>query len=103
MVETRPYLDQLETRLRTDGLPQEARIAKQVQLGSAPGAIVATANHGVPPVDSSETSAGPFDLVALATHGRGGPGRLLYGSVAHYVLLRVAVPVLLVPPADISG
>jgi nucleotide-binding universal stress UspA family protein len=103
MVEAFAYLNEVEARLRASGLPQEARTSKQVQLGSARGAIVAAASHGVPAAQSAASSAGAFDLVALATHGRGGLGRLLYGSVAHYVLPRVAVPVLLVHPADISG
>ncbi len=102
MSEARAYLEEVEARLRTSGLPQKARISKQVWLGSAPGAIVATADHGMSEARSAETVTGPFDLVALATHGRGGLGRLLYGSVARYVLPRVAVPVLLVHPADVS-
>jgi len=101
-VEALAYLDEVEDRLRANGLPQEARITKQVQLGSAPGAIVATAGHGIQSARSAETGAGPFDLVALATHGRGGLGRLLYGSVARYALSRVAVPVLLAHPTDVS-
>jgi nucleotide-binding universal stress UspA family protein len=99
MAEALTYLDEVEARLRVSGLPQGAQIIKHARLGSAPGAIVATANHGVTAGDSSETSAGVFDLLALATHGRGGLGRLVYGSVARYVLSRVAVPVLLAHPA----
>jgi nucleotide-binding universal stress UspA family protein len=41
----------------------------------------------------------PTDLVMMATHGRGGLERWLFGSVAAYVLPRVHVPVLLVHPA----
>ena len=36
------------------------------------------------------------DLLALTTHGRGGLGRLFYGSVAEEVLRQAACPVLLV-------
>jgi nucleotide-binding universal stress UspA family protein len=39
------------------------------------------------------------DLLAFATHGRGGISRLLLGSVAAAVLSRATVPVLLVRPA----
>jgi nucleotide-binding universal stress UspA family protein len=35
-------------------------------------------------------------LIAMATHGRSGPGRWLYGSVADHVLRHAEVPVLLV-------
>jgi nucleotide-binding universal stress UspA family protein len=38
------------------------------------------------------------DLVAMATHGRGGLGRLVMGSVAERVLRSVGVPVLLMRP-----
>jgi nucleotide-binding universal stress UspA family protein len=41
------------------------------------------------------------DLIVMATHGRGGVARYLYGSVASYVVPRVRVPVLLVhAPSD---
>lgn len=36
------------------------------------------------------------DLIAMATHGRGGLGRLVYGSVADRVLRSAPCPVLLV-------
>jgi nucleotide-binding universal stress UspA family protein len=35
------------------------------------------------------------DLIAMATHGRGGLGRWLYGSVAEEVIARTTLPVLL--------
>jgi nucleotide-binding universal stress UspA family protein len=37
------------------------------------------------------------DLIVMATHGRGGFERMLYGSVADQVLRHATVPVLLVP------
>jgi nucleotide-binding universal stress UspA family protein len=37
-------------------------------------------------------------LIAMATHGRGGLGRLLLGSVAQRVLNRARVPLLLIHP-----
>jgi nucleotide-binding universal stress UspA family protein len=101
-VEARAYLDEVEARLMAPGLPQGVGISKHVLLGSAPGTIVATADHGIPAARSSESVTRPFDLVALATQGRGGLGRLLYGSVARYVLPRVAAPVLLAHPTDAS-
>lgn len=42
------------------------------------------------------------DLVAMATHGRGGLGRLVLGSVAERVLRSVGVPVLLMRPGTVS-
>ena len=38
------------------------------------------------------------DMIAMATHGRGGIGRLLLGSVAQHVLHRTEVPLLLIRP-----
>jgi nucleotide-binding universal stress UspA family protein len=54
-----------------------------VRYGSAVDTIAAMA---------SEVRA---DLIAMATHGRSGLGRLVFGSVAQGVLRRAAVPVLL--------
>jgi nucleotide-binding universal stress UspA family protein len=39
-----------------------------------------------------------MDLVALSTHGRGGLGRAVYGSVADYVLRHSTVPFLCIRP-----
>ena len=38
------------------------------------------------------------DLIVMATHGRTGIRRLLFGSVAQEVLGRTSLPLLLVPP-----
>jgi nucleotide-binding universal stress UspA family protein len=38
------------------------------------------------------------ELIALATHGRSGPGRIVLGSVADYVVRHTAIPVLLIRP-----
>jgi nucleotide-binding universal stress UspA family protein len=100
--EAQTYLDEVEVRLNATGLPQGMRIAKRVLLGSAPGAIVDVADHGAQAICPPDVSTGSFDLVMMATHGRGGLGCLLYGSVARYVLPRVAAPVLLVHPTDVS-
>jgi nucleotide-binding universal stress UspA family protein len=42
------------------------------------------------------------DLVAMATHGRSGFGRIVLGSVAERVLRSVSVPVLLMRPAAVT-
>lgn len=42
----------------------------------------------------------PADLIVMSTHGRGGIGRWLYGSVADRILRQADVPVLLVPAAS---
>ncbi|HTO11523.1 MAG TPA: universal stress protein [Candidatus Binatia bacterium] len=47
---------------------------------------------------AAEESA--VDMIAMATHGRTGFGRLLFGSVAEAVLRRAAVPVFLMRQPD---
>jgi nucleotide-binding universal stress UspA family protein len=48
-------------------------------------------------VDYAKT-VGSFDLIALATHGHGGLGKLLIGSVADYVLQKSGLPILVIKP-----
>jgi nucleotide-binding universal stress UspA family protein len=69
-------------RLHSDGVDVE----RSVPYGEAGLAIVETAER-----------AG-VDLIVMSTHGRGGVGRWLYGSVADSVLRHATVPVLVVPP-----
>ena len=42
----------------------------------------------------------PFDLIAMATHGRTGVERLLQGSVAEQILHHATIPVLLFQPRE---
>lgn len=51
---------------------------------------------------AAEVERDDFDLVAMATHGRGGLRRLLLGSVAERVMREVDVPVLLYRPSAVS-
>jgi len=39
-----------------------------------------------------------IDLIAIATHGRTGPGRVVLGSVADYVIRHSGLPILLIRP-----
>ncbi len=41
-----------------------------------------------------------IDLIAMATHGRSGPDRLLFGSLAERVVLDAGLPVLVVRPVE---
>ena len=68
--------------LRIDGLDVENHFIE----GEAAEVIFATAK------------ATRANLIVMSTEGRGGLGRVLYGSVADDVLRRVPVPVLLVSP-----
>lgn len=74
------YLHVTGTALRRAG-PWRTR----AMLGVAGPAILAAA--------TSESA----DLIVLATHGRHGLDRILYGSVAHELLRHAEVPVLILP------
>ena len=73
------YLAPVAVALQNKGV----RVESRVRRGNTTEEIVAAAR---------ETGA---DLIAMSTHGRGGLGRLMFGSVAQAVLGHVDMPVLL--------
>jgi nucleotide-binding universal stress UspA family protein len=73
------YLAPLAVELRNKAV----RVESRVRRGNPADEIVTAAR---------ETGA---DLIAMSTHGRGGLGRLVFGSVAQAVLRHVDTPVLL--------
>jgi len=75
------YLDTVARPLSREGISTETH----VYYDAPAHAVLDAANHH----DAS--------LVVMTAHGRGGPGRMLYGSVADQVLRHATVPVLLVP------
>jgi len=79
-LEAKEYLARVERRLANKGI----RVKTDLRNGAPAAEIVAAA-----------TSWGA-DLIAMATHGRGGLGRLLFGSVAEAVLRAAPVPVLMI-------
>jgi nucleotide-binding universal stress UspA family protein len=79
----REYLESVATGLRSRG--HAVRVA--VESGPAAATIV----------DYARQQA--VGAIALATHGRGGLGRLVLGSVAYETARRAAVPLLLMRPA----
>jgi nucleotide-binding universal stress UspA family protein len=80
--EAQAALDAVAAALMADGLTVTTRVIDN----QAESAILdGTADEGVA-------------LVVMATHGRGGIGRFIYGSVADAVLRHAPVPVLAVPP-----
>ena len=76
------YLAGMAARLRAQGLS----VTTQVVFGAAAPAIADYAH------------AHAIDLIAMATHGRGGAARMLLGSVAERVVHFAGVPVLLFRP-----
>ena len=89
------YVTAVRAALLQEDLSDGTRIFAVSVIGSPPGAIVGAATHGIATVTRADES---FDLVVMATHGRGGLQRWLYGSVAAYVIPRLTIPALLVPP-----
>ena len=77
------YLESIAVALRARGV----KTAWQVRHGRPDEEILAAA------ADSG------VDMIAMATHGRTGVGRLLFGSVAEAVLRRATVPVFLMRSA----
>lgn len=77
------YLDGVLRRLADERIPAQ----KAVWYGPAVYAITEAARLG------------PADLIVMCTHGRGGLGRLVLGSVAEAVLRRTTTPILLVRAA----
>jgi nucleotide-binding universal stress UspA family protein len=79
------YLDDVAGGLRDDGLQVETHVTVEPQPATG---IVSYARDE------------RFDLVAMATHGRGGVSRALLGSVADKVLRGGHAPTLVVRPAE---
>lgn len=84
--EAQQALDATAAALVADGVAATTRVVDR-QAESA--ILEATADENVA-------------LVVMSTHGRGGLGRFIYGSVADTVLRHAPVPVLTVPPHGLS-
>ena len=57
---------------------------------------VGTGSEGAGIVEAARREA--VDLIVMATHARGGLGRLVFGSVTDHVIRHAHVPVLAIPP-----
>lgn len=78
------YLEKLATPLRIGGI--------QVETVAIPGrAGEAILNYAY---------TNNIDLIAIATHGRGGLRRAVFGSVADHVLRQSGLPVLVIRPQE---
>lgn len=82
------YLDRVRPSLER-AITSAARVQTEVVRGRAAEEIVRRVNG---------PKARRFDMLAIATHGRGGCGRNPLGDVAEHVLPRAHVPVLVVNP-----
>jgi nucleotide-binding universal stress UspA family protein len=77
------YLDHVAAKVREQGVPVRTRVV--------------IARHAVEAI-LAEAAAQASNLIALATHGRGGLRRLLLGSVADKLVRAAASPVLVYRP-----
>jgi nucleotide-binding universal stress UspA family protein len=88
------YLVSVKTELEQDG-----SVACYVFAGPAPNVILDTAHlRAFAGADIHDLPHRRTDLILMATHGRSGFGRWIYGSVAANVLASAEMPVMLVPP-----
>jgi nucleotide-binding universal stress UspA family protein len=81
--EAQTYLDSVAEKLRTNGI-QVATIV--IEQNDPHEAIIDFA------------LANGIDIIAMATHGRSGLGRLIFGSVAEQILHQSPLPLLVVRP-----
>jgi nucleotide-binding universal stress UspA family protein len=79
------------TRLEGDLHQQGNHVRSRVAIGASTASTIATV--------ADEEAA---DLVAIATHGRGGLARLVLGSVATSVLQHSKAPVLVIRPYQVE-
>jgi nucleotide-binding universal stress UspA family protein len=84
--EEQAYLEKIAEKLRAEGY----QVHTQVSRGHAADTIVDYAHHH------------PVDLIIIATHGRSGVDRWIFGSVTQKVLHSARVPVLVVRPDKVD-
>ena len=82
--EAKTYLENLETQIRAKDIQVESR----VDVGPAVESIIKVAE---------EVEA---NLIAIASHGRSGLGRVFYGSIAAGLLQAIDRPLLLIRSRD---
>jgi nucleotide-binding universal stress UspA family protein len=90
-LDSQVYLDHVREALVAALAPAPVEFETLVAHGMA-AEVLASAAHGALDADGPQA---PYDLVLMATHGRGGLGRWLFGSVAEYALRSLTVPMLL--------
>jgi nucleotide-binding universal stress UspA family protein len=81
----RYYLEKIAVRLRDEGVSVQTRVL--VAVHAAPAIL-------------EEAQSQHCDVIALATHGRGGLRRMLLGSTADKVVRGASTPVLVYRPTD---
>ncbi len=95
-----PWMTSLSIDKSETGEAREAYLMGAGELLTLDGYWVTTAvrNGSVADTILDEASAGGFDVIAMATHGRTGLDRLVLGSITQAVLAKAPCPVLVFPP-----
>lgn len=83
--EARKYLEEVAQSLQEKGLNTEVVVLRRLPVGEAI-------------VDYAKKSG--IDLIALASHGHSGLGRLVLGSTADHILRHSGLPMLVVRPRE---
>lgn len=97
--EAQVYLSRTAEHLRKGPLAQLQVTWSAIPDKDVAGALVDLAQSGQPSQGSG--SIGSFDLIAMATHGRGGLQRWVMGSVTERVLSASQLPLLVVRPKEV--
>lgn len=99
--EATSYLQTVERQLQKgdtfNGIPSNLEVTSSVVVDiDIAGRLIRMAESGE---DKEGGSTGePCDIIAMATHGRGGIGRWLVGSITERVLESTQLPILIVRP-----
>ncbi len=81
--EAREYLQKIAQSLEMKGIKSEIAIPQGINTGE--DIIEYAKNNGI-------------SLIAIATHGRSGFGRAVFGSIADYILRNTSLPLLVIKP-----
>lgn len=87
------YVDQEEARLRQGATGYLVKVAESLRETGIAVEIVVRFGEPAETILAAAEEIGA-DLIALATHGRSGLGRVVHGSVATWVVRHTDVPVL---------
>jgi nucleotide-binding universal stress UspA family protein len=96
--DARAYLATMMKRLENElGSDVQIAITASVVTGSDVAEGILRAGESGEDSDG-KVGSGPYDLIAMATHGRNGLPRLMLGSVTERVIHRITLPMLIVHP-----
>lgn len=99
--EAQAYLSRTAENLRKAPLAHLKVTWSAIADKDVAGALVDLAQSGQTSQDAGSTSS--FDLIAMATHGRGGLQRWVMGSVTERVLSASKLPLLVVRPKEVAN